>query len=172
MAKTDVDSRYTGLGVLGALIILYGHTQSYPQVYYIFGSFSLLLTAIHYKLVYFIALELILAAGHSAILLGVGPYTQSALPVLLCFQLLIFYLMMGKDNSIFLLIGVVGIALLSLGFAYNNQWIFFSGSLFVAIYAYYSGYKEYYASYIWAVLNTVFAVLALYQLFLINMGKL
>lgn len=153
------------LGVLGALINLYGYAQSYPQAYYIFGSFALLITAIHYKLLYFIALELILAAGHSAILLGIGPYTQLALPLLLCFQLFIFYLIAERENSVILMIGIVGIALLSLGFAYNNQWIFFSGSLFISVYSYDIGYKGYRASYIWAILNTVFALVALYKLF-------
>lgn len=157
--------RYIALGIIGALIILYGQTQNHPQIYYIAGSLGLLITAIHYKLIYFIALEIILVAGHSAILLDVGRYTQVALPVLLCLQLLIFYLMIGKENSIFLLIGIVGIALLSIGLSYNHQWIFFSGSLFIAIYAYHSGYYCNYPSYIWAILNTIFALLALYRIF-------
>lgn len=163
--KVCYENKYLALGILGALIILYGHAQDYPQTYYIFGSFALLLTAIHYKLLYFIALEIILAAGHLAILLGVGRYIQTALPVFLCFQLLIFYLMAGKENSVFLVIGIVGIALLSLGFGHSNQWIFFSGSLCIAIYAYQSGYKGSYPSYIWAILNTIFALLALNKLF-------
>ncbi|MCL9685580.1 hypothetical protein [Legionella maioricensis] len=160
------DNKYIALGIIGSLIILYGYGQDYPQTYYIFGSFALLATAIHYKLLYFVALEIILAAGHLAILLGVGRYTQMALPVFLCLQLLIFYLMVGKENSIFLLIGIVGIALHSLGFAYNDQWIFFSGSLFIAIYAYHIAYKGRYPAYVWAILNTLFALLALYKIFL------
>lgn len=161
MIKTLYEQRYVMLGILGALIILYGHSQSFSQSYYIYGSFALLITAIHYKLVYFIALELILAAGHSAVLLGVGPYTQFALPILLSFQLFVFYLMLGNKNNIFLLMGIVGIAFLSLGFAYNNQWIFFSGSLFVSLYAYYSAFQGKYPSFIWAVLNSIFVLFAL-----------
>lgn len=164
MIKVSNETKYLVLGIIGALIILYGHRLNYPQPYYIAGSLSLLITAIHFKLVYFIALELILAAGHSAIVLGVGPNTQLALPILLCLQLFIFYLMIGKENIILLLIGIIGIALLSFGFAYNNQWIFFSGSSFVAIYAYYSAYKGQYASYIWAILNTIFSFIAFYKI--------
>ena len=164
MGEIYYQNKHIALGTLGALIILYGHAQSYPQIYYIFGSFALFITAVHYRLIYFIALELILVAGHSATLLKVGPNIQLALPVLLSFQLLIFYLMVGKENSIPLLIGIIGIALLSLGFVYNNQWIFFSGSLFIAIYAYYSAYKGHYACYIWAVLNSIFALIALFKL--------
>ena len=156
--------KYVVLAIIGAIVILFGHSQPYPQAYYIIGSIGLLITAIYYQILYFIALELILVAGHTAILVGIGFYAQMALPVLLCFQLLIFYLMVGKQNSVFLMIGIIGIALLSLGFSYNNQWVFFSGSLAVAIYAYYNGYKGIYPSYIWAILNTIFAIFAFYKI--------
>jgi len=164
VAKFLYTNRYWALGILGAFIILFGYHQNYPQPYYIAGSFALLLTAIYFKIFYFIALEIILVAGHSAVMLGIGPILQLALPVLLTFQLFIFYLMLGRENSILLLVGIIGIALLSLGFAYNNQWIFFSGSLSVAIYAYYSGYKGRHPSYIWAILNSIFAIMALYKI--------
>lgn len=157
-------NKYFILGLLGAFIILFGHSKDYPQAYYIIGSLGLLVTAIHYQLLYFIALEIILIAGHTAILIGLGYYAQIALPVFLCFQLFIFYLMVGKQNSLLLMIGILGIALLSLGFSYNNQWVFFSGSSSVAIYAYYVGYKGCYPSYIWAGLNTCFTAFALWKI--------
>lgn len=167
MANVYSDNKYIAIGVIGSLIVLYGHSQSLPQSYYIIGSLALLVTAVHYKLIYFIALELILIAGHLSILLHINPNIQIALPILLCVQLSIFYMMLGKENSILLLIGIIGIALLSLGFgsAYNNQWVLFSGSSFIAIYAYYSAYKICYASYIWAALNTLFAGIGFYKLF-------
>ncbi|WP_392537281.1 hypothetical protein [Legionella sp. 227] len=162
------------LGVIGSLIIVYGllkyfgttPPKLYSQLHYFIGGVALLITAIYFRLLFFIALQLILIAGHAAILLGSGPYTQFFLPILLCCQLLTFYLMFGKESSVFLILGIFGIALLSMGFAYNDKWIFFSGSTFVAIYAYYSGYKGLYASYIWAILNTVIALLALYRIIL------
>lgn len=167
MAKVYYDDKYLALGAIGALIILYGYMlQSFPQPFYIFGSLILLITAIHYKLVYFIALQLILSAGHIASLLGIGLYIQFALPVLLCLQLLVFYLMMGKQNNLILMIGITGIALFSIGIAYSNNWVFFSGGACIAIYSYYIAYKGHYASYIWAFLNTTFACLALYKIFL------
>lgn len=166
MAKVNShNNAYIALAIIGSVINLYGNIQSFPQFYYILGSLALLITAIHFKLIYFIALEIILSAGHTALLLGVGRYTQLALPILLCTQLFIFYLMIGKENTLLLLIGIVGIALLSCGFSYNNQWIFFIGGSFVAIYAYYNAYKGLYASYIWAIMNTLFAFSAFYKLF-------
>lgn len=159
------ENKYAILGVLGAIILVIGRLHvNVPQIYYIVGSFLLLITSIYYKLVYFIALEIILIAGHTAILVHLGPYIQLALPIFLCLQLAIFYLMIGKGNNLILLIGVVGIALLSLGFSYHQQWIFFFGSFFISFYAYYEGYKGRSISYIWAVLNTFFAIIALYEL--------
>lgn len=157
-------SKYIILGLIGALVLLIGTTKAPPQAYYIFGSFLLLCTAFHYQLLYFIALELILIAGHTAILLGLGYYIQIALPLFLCFQLLLYYLLVGKQTSIFLIIGIIGIAVLSLGFTYQNQWVFLSGSLGIAIYAFYNGYKGVAPSYLWAGLNSLFALLALYRL--------
>lgn len=151
---------------MGALVLLYGSTRAYPQPFYIVGSFALLITAIYFQLLYFVALEIILAAGHTAILIGVGTFIRMSLPVLLCFQLLIFYLMVGKENLFLLLIGIIGIALLSLGFSHNDQWVFFSGSSLIAIYAYYNGYRGNPPAYIWALLNTSFAFIALYKLFI------
>lgn len=163
------------IGLIGSLIILYGlliyfgttPPKLHSQLYYFIGGLALLLTAIYFRMLYFIALQLILIAGHAAILLGSGPYTQFFLPILMCCQLLTFYLMFGRENSVFLILGIFGIALLSMGFAYNDKWIFFSGSTFVAIYAYYSGYKGILPSYIWAILNTVIALLALYRILLV-----
>lgn len=157
-------NRYILLGIIGAFIILFGHWQVYPQAYYIIGSSALLVTAFHYQLLYFIALELILIAGHTAILLGLGYYILLTLPIFLCLQLLAFYLILGKQYNFFLLIGILGIALLSLGFNYQNQWVFFSGSLGIAIYAYYCGYQGLYPAYLWAILNTLFTVLAFYRI--------
>ncbi|KTD73385.1 hypothetical protein [Legionella tucsonensis] len=163
------------LGCVGSLIILCGLLKFFEttppklhsQIYYFIGGIALLVTAIYFRLFYFIALQLILIAGHAAILLGSGPYTQFFLPILMCCQLLTFYLMFGKENSVFLILGIFGIALLSMGFAYNDKWIFFSGSSLVAIYAYHSGYKGLFPSYIWAILNTVIALLALYRILLV-----
>ncbi len=172
MSSQSTSYIYTTLGIIGACISLYGYLfqSQEPQFFYIIGSLALLTTAIYYKLVYFIALQLILIAGHLAILFGSGPYTQFALPVLLCLQLLIVYSMIGqKSNIFFLLIGVLGIALLSVGLASNNQWIFFFGGLFIALYAYYRGYKGQTASYLWAILNTIFASLALYHIIVATM---
>nr|WP_255666689.1 MULTISPECIES: hypothetical protein [unclassified Legionella] len=148
------------------LLKFFGTTlpKLHSQLYYFIGAIALLITAIYFRMLYFIALQLILIAGHAAILLGSGPYTQFFLPILMCCQLLTFYLMFGKENSVFLILGVFGIALLSMGFAYNDKWIFFSGSTLVAIYAYYSGYKGLSPSYIWAILNTIIALLALYRI--------
>ncbi|KTD75016.1 hypothetical protein [Legionella waltersii] len=164
MTKSSYDLRYLTLGAFASLIIIYGHMQITPQKYYVTGSILLLYVAIHYKLYYFIALELILGAGHSAILLNIGPYTQFALPLLLCTQLLVVYLLIGKENNFFLFIGILGIALLSIGFAYNNQPISLLGSCGIAIYGYYSAFNDQPAAFIWAILNTIVALFSLYNI--------
>lgn len=152
---------------VGAVITLFGISQNSSQIFYILGASFLLISAVFYNLLYFIALEIILIAGHAAILFGIGTALQIALPLLLSAQLLFFYFLSGRLNSIFLFIGIIGIALISIGFSYNNQWIFLGGSTAIAAYGYYNS-KANKASLIWAVLNTVFALTALFKITLLN----
>ena len=163
MNENSKDYVYLLIGIIGALISLWGIYQEPAQVFFVIGSSLLLITSIYFKLFYFIALEIILLAGHGTILLGIGAVLQVALPVLLCVQLLFFYFLSGRLNNIFLIIGIVGIALISVGFAFNNQWIFFSGSTAIAVYAFYMTKKNR-ASLLWAVLNALFAIIAIIKI--------
>lgn len=157
------DYFYLFLGVIGGLISLLGLNHIPAQTYFVIGSSLLLLTSIHFYLLYFIALEIILIAGHGAILLGIGSVIQLALPILLSLQLLLFYFLSGRLTNIYLIIGIVGIAILSIGFSYENQWVFFIGSSTVAIYAFYSAQKKRIAL-LWAILNSLFALIAIVKL--------
>jgi hypothetical protein len=161
--KKTLDYLFLALGILGSIITLYGLTKYPAQAYFVAGSSLLLMTAIHFNLVFFIALELILIAGHGTILLNIGSIIQVALPLLLCVQLLFFYYISGQLNNIFLLIGIIGIGLHSIAFAYENQWIFLIGSSAIAIYAFSLADKNKYTL-LWAALNTIFAFSAVLHL--------
>lgn len=145
----------TLIGVIGAGFILYGFTQPLPQIYYVLGSSILLISAIYFQLTYFIALELIVLAGHGSILLGIGPVLQLLIPLMLSLQLLVYYLLSG-ELRLFRFIGISGIALLSIGFSYENVWVFFFGSLGISIFALYQVFRGRYAALLWAILNLVY----------------
>lgn len=151
-------------GIIGAFILFLGLVYPPTQIYYVLGSTFLLLTAFHFKLIYFIALEMILFAGHGANLLGYSTTFQLALPILLSIQLLCFYYLSGQLNNYFLLIGIAGIAFLSIGFAYENQWIFFLGSSSIAVYAFYCASRGTKITFLWAILNSLFALIAVWKL--------
>lgn len=159
MKKINQNWFYSLIGIIGAFISLLGLTQSSGSYFFITGSSLLLIAAVRFKLFFFIALEIILISGHGAILLGIGTILQFALPVLLCFQLLVFYYLSGKADNFILLIGIAGIAILSIGFSYENQWIFFIGSTAIAIYALYDA-KKHQMSLLWGILNIIFALIA------------
>lgn len=161
--KQFKDVFFLVLASIGAVITLFGTSQDSFQLFYVLGASLLLITAIYYNLLYFIALEMILMSGHATLLFGIGSILQIALPLLLSAQLLFFYFLSGRLNSIFLFIGIIGIALISLGFAYNNQWVYFFGSAAIAAYAFYSS-KTNKAALLWAILNTVFALISLYKI--------
>ena len=165
MTDKTLDNVFILLGALGALILVGGLATTVPKTYYVAGSFLLLLTAIHYRLIFFIALELIMFSGHGAVILGIGPRLQLALPILLCVQLLIYYVLNRQLNNIYIVIGIIGIALLSIGFAYENQWLSFIGSLSIAFYATFLGYREQKIIYLWTILNFILALVALNNIY-------
>lgn len=151
------------IGIFGAAITMIGNFYAPAQVFYVAGSALLLITASYFQLLYFVTLEIILLAGHGAVLLKTGPTLQVAIPFLLTFQLLIFYVMSGGLNKVLLLIGILGIAALSIGFAFQNQLIFLFGSAAIAAYAFdMSGKTK--PALIWAILNSFFAILSLYKI--------
>ncbi len=154
------------LGEIGACLTFFGLFQTPEQapIYYVAGATLLLITAIYYQLIYFIALEIILISGHSAILFGIGPILQLALPVLLSLQLLSFYYFSGQLNNLFIFAGIGGIAFHSIGFAYQSQFIFFCGSSMIAIYAFYASQKSKPAL-LWGILNALFSCFAMIKLF-------
>lgn len=145
------------VGVLGAYINVYAFFMVPTHQYdYLMGSLLLLVPALGYRLTYFIALEFIMMAGHSTILLGIGPIQQMILPILLSLQLLIYYWLSGALKNIFYLLGVAGIALLSIGFAYAHSWVLFLGSLFISIFSLHTAYMGKKIALIWAGMNIAF----------------
>ncbi|GGI77085.1 hypothetical protein [Legionella impletisoli] len=156
--KKFKDSLTIIIGVMGALIIILGFTQTPAQLYYVIGSGLLLITAIYFKLTYFMALESILLSGHGAILLDLGNTIQLILPLLLCVQLLVYYFLSGQLGNIYRWIGILGIALLSIGFTFTRIWIFFLGSLCISIFSFYHVFRGRYVALIWATLNLFFAL--------------
>lgn len=150
------------LGSIGAVFILYGLIQHPSQPYYVMGSSLLLVTAIYFNLIYFIALEIIILSGHGATLLGIGPVIQVILPILLSMQLFVYYWLSGGLTNIYRFLGIIGIALLSIGFSFEYAWIFCLGSLCVAIYATHSAYRGEPAATIWAIFNFCIAIFNAY----------
>lgn len=158
MVNSDRNNRiFLAIGILGAGILFYGLAQSTAQPWYVIGAVLLLITAIYFKLIYFIALELIMLSGHGGRMLGIGVISEVALPLLLCLQLLIFYFLSGQLNNLFILIGIIGIAAMSLGFSYQSDFIFLIGSLSVAIYSFYLAYQGKRIALLWGILNLLFA---------------
>ena len=145
------------LGVIGAIVCFCGVIHPTSNGVSAIGAILLLAASIFYKLNYFIALEVIVLASHGAVFFGLGPVVQLILPILLCIQLLVYYLLSGQLSAI-KVIGITGIALLPLGVSYNNQVLVFFGCAFIATYSFYVVGKGARIVLIWAFLNTAFAL--------------
>ena len=153
---------YLSLGTVGAIIAIYGIIYPAGNLTSTIGSIFLLLTAIFYRLPYFVALEVIVMDGHGAIFFGMGPVITLILPILLCLQLLVYYILSGQLQSVFHLIGIIGIAVLSLGLSYTNQWAVLLGCASIAAFSFHETYTGCRIALIWAVLNTFFALGTVY----------
>lgn len=164
MNKNTKDTFFLFIGILGGIVVLCSITRQLDLMYYLAGTFLFLLTAIYYRLTYFIALELILMSGHGAKLLGISPVLQLVLPILLCVQLFIYYLLSGQLKNVFLLIGIIGIALLPIGFSYTNQWVFLFGSVAIATFALYTAYTGRKIALLWAFFNLFLIGTAVFKL--------
>lgn len=154
-------------GVVGGVITYSGMFVEFPHPYYVTGSFLLLLTAIHYRLYFFVALEIILISGHTSFLLGIGTILQVALPILLCFQLLFYYFFSGQTRDFSIYIGIFGIGFFSVGFSIQSQWIFFLGSLSIAIFAFFEVLRSNKISFLWLILNLMFAITTLTRIIVV-----
>lgn len=159
---------FLGIGIVGALLLIYCSLTPMSDLGYLIACFLLLLCALYFKLTYYIALEMILISGHGAVLLGLGPLSQLIIPILLCLQLLMYYLLSGRLWNIFRLTGIAGIVLLTIGFAYEYyvQWFLLFGSLAVTVFSFYQVYRKRFAAWIWAVLNILLACISLFKLIL------
>ena len=165
MNKKYQDALYLSSGIIGALVILYDLAQSQTQIdlCYVIGASLMLIPAIYFKFTYFVALELILIAGHGAVLLNLGTTSQIVLPILLCLQFLAYYVLSGQLNNIFRLIGIVGIALVSIAFSYESQWIFISGCLSIAVFSSYLVFRGRQVALLWSFLNMAIVIISFFK---------
>jgi hypothetical protein len=154
------------LGVVGVLFNIYGQTLAYPQPYYVAGSFLLLVVAVYFHLLFFTGLEAILLSGHFALMLDLNYRIQFALPILLCLQLVVYYLYVGRLKSMSVWFGLTGIAFLSIGFSYHRQWVFLVGSIFITLYSFRKVRETAGLSIIWGILNAFFTIFVAIKLYL------
>jgi hypothetical protein len=163
--KKNQDALYLSSGIIGALVILYDFAQAQTQIdlCYVIGASFMLISAIYFKFTYFVALEMIVIAGHGAVLLDLGTKAQIVLPILLCVQFLAYYLLSGQLNNIFRLVGIIGIALVSIAFSFANQWIFMFGCLCIAFFSFYLVYRGRIVALLWAVLNMTIVIISFFR---------
>lgn len=165
--RTILDALCLIFGIIGSAILVYAvifiDTAS-VHTFYAIGSALMLVTALRFKLNFFIALETILLSGHGASILQINPLVAVSLPILLSIQFIIYILLSGLLTTIFPIIGTIGIACISVGFIVNNQLIFFIGGLSIACYGYYLSLNGKPVALLWAVTNAIFTINALIYL--------
>lgn len=154
-------------GIIGAVALLAGNLfldSDARYLVFLIGSGLLLITAIVYRQLYYIFLELILVSGSATSFLNFNSIVRGAIPMLLSLQVFLYFFMLGRFREKSLLIGCIGIALLSIGFAVANYWIYLFGSALVAIYSFLIYLKGVKVALLWTILNTCFTLASAYSL--------
>lgn len=159
--KTIQDIFVIVLGAVGSVIVLLGQIKTFGTPCFIAGSLALLITALYFRLTFFIALELIILAAYGSHYLQLAPLLQFIIPILLCVQLLAYYMLSGRLNNIFIIIGMIGISLLVVGYVYQQILITEFANLFIAFFSFYTAYNKRSVALIWAFLNTTIFIIQL-----------
>ncbi len=151
------------IGVVGMLIASYGnlvHQLNTQKWCYLIGALFLLLSSLLEKQKFFIALQIIIAAGAAVAFTAYPPLYKAAVPIVLSILAIIYFIASKQLKDPLTAFGCLGIVLLAAGYAITNPIIFFLGSFVLMIYSYGSFRRGVSIALLWAILNALFAVTA------------
>ncbi len=149
------------IGVIGMLLVIYGTLLPVgtPQkAYYLIGAGLMLVSAILERQQFFIILELIIVAGTAIAFAHISNLYKEALPLALSFAALTYLGFRGELKDKLTLFGGMGIIVLALGFAITNPLVYLVGGALLTVYSYFSWKRGVRIAIIWAVLNAVFVL--------------
>ncbi len=133
-------------------------------VFFLLGGILMTVATVIEREMFFFVLQSIVVVGAGMYFVPV-PILKILLPCLISASFIAYCYQQGKLSDKSLILGLIGISLLSLGYGIGHPVIYLFGGIFLAIYsgiAYYNGVK---IAIIWAVLNLFFTFAVLYNLF-------
>lgn len=156
------------VGIVGMLIACYGNLLNFSDTQkwcYLVGAILLLISSSLERQIFFIALQIIIAAGAAIAFAPIGLFFKAALPIILSVSAIGYFVVTGQFKDRLTALGCLGIAMLATGYAISNPIAYFLGALILMIYAFLSFRRGVTVAIIWTILNAVFAVTALHAVY-------
>lgn len=154
------------IGALGLLCAIIGNL--YPATMlqkhlYLAGGVLLFISALLEKEEFFITLEVVVIICALLAYLPEHGQLKMAVPLLLSVFSVAYLFYRGLLGSALSLLGVAGLVFLGLGYATLNPLIYLAGGIVLTLYSAISYFRGVRIALLWAILNAVFAVTALFS---------
>ncbi len=167
LVKTNYCSWSMIIGTLGLILAIIGnfYLDSLLQKYlYFFAAVLLTGSAVLEKQTFFIILEIIVVVSTAIAFIPGYMLFKAAIPLLLSAIFLGNYLSSPQNRDILNLTGALGIILLALGYAIIHPAIYLAGGVVLTIFSSIAFARGVRIAILWAILNAVFSVTALYSI--------
>ncbi len=154
-------------GVIGMCFPIYGNfipPSTTRDTCFVAGSVLMLITSAAEKESFFTALQLIILAGAGAAFTPFTTLVKAIFPITTAIVCLGYFAYTGKLKCRLTQFGCLGIIILALGYAVSNPFLYLAGGSILAVYSFASFKQGVEIALLWAVLNTVFAGAALYNI--------
>lgn len=169
MSKTTlIQSKYTiiGMAIIGLLLFTYGLTTKdviCKNSLFIVGAGLLAISSYFEKEFFFAGLEGVAIANTVLLLLNVPAYINAIILASLVL-VVIFIACKGGKITLQLVIGIIGLALLSCGIIFVSNVMMFIAGILLSIYSYLSIKAGFKVGWVFLILNVIFSAVALTQI--------
>ena len=151
------------LGSIGMLFPITGNflpPSTERDLCFVIGSILMLVAAYVEREVFFTVLQIIVLVGASVAFTPFTLLVRAAIPIVVTMMALLWFAKTGRLKDKLTLFGSFGIAILALGYAVSNPFLYFFGGANLTVYATMAFYRGVKIAIICAVINFIFTFAA------------
>lgn len=155
------------MAIIGLLITIAGnfyHSNFKTEWCYLIGALILLVTALLEKNLFFSVLETILSVGAAIAFFHISPTLKTSVPIVLGILAAIYFSLNGELRDYLTWLSVIGVIIVTCGYALVNPAICMSGGAVVTTYSFCAYRRGETIALAFGILNSVFTVTALLEI--------
>lgn len=156
---------------LGAIGMLFPITANFippsdtRAMCFVIGCILMFIAAAVERELFFSMLQLIVLSGAGMHFAPVSDTIKAAVPITFMVLTLLYFTYTGRMSDKLTLFGSAGIAILSMGYAEANPYIYLTGGFILAVYSTISYLRGVTVAILWSILNIFFTFAALYNIY-------